>query len=129
MVKHLVNFHRSQLTPRVWRQTLYTPAILLPLLLREKEISINLLHTECPRDIAGNRDSGDPEVASKSGAKHIHGLISFLHHLSLIVVLSDCCAKGCRLYSPRWSTLMESPWIWQSMLPPSEVVMRLMAKL
>jgi DNA-binding transcriptional LysR family regulator len=52
--------------------------VLLTLLLREEEISINLLHTECPRHIAGNRDSGDPEVASKSGAKHIHRAISFV---------------------------------------------------
>src|SRR5277367_1580219 len=60
MVKHLVNLHRSPLTLRVGRRTLYAPAILLPRLLREKEISIDLLHAECPRDIADNSDSGDP---------------------------------------------------------------------
>jgi hypothetical protein len=78
MVKHLVNFQGSPLTLRVGRHTLNTPAILLPLLLGEKEISINLHHAECPRDVADNRDPGHPEVASKSGAKHIHELISFL---------------------------------------------------
>jgi hypothetical protein len=70
MVKHLVNFHGSPSTLRVGRHTFYAPAILLPLLLREKEISIDLLHTERSRDIAGNSDSGNPEVASKSGAKN-----------------------------------------------------------
>jgi hypothetical protein len=63
---------------RAGRHTLYTPAILLPLLLREKEISIDMLHPGYPRGITDNSDSGDPEVASKRVAKHIHELISFL---------------------------------------------------
>ena len=43
MVKHLVNLHSSPLALRVGRHTLYTPAILLPFLLREKEIPTNLV--------------------------------------------------------------------------------------
>src|SRR5271154_4683977 len=78
MMKHLINFHRPPLTPQVGCHTFHAPAILLPLLLREKLIAINLLHAKCPRDIAGNRDSRDPEVASESRAQHIHELISFL---------------------------------------------------
>src|SRR5271154_6010235 len=72
MMKHLINFHGSPLTLRVGRHTFHAPAILLPLLLCEKLVAINLLHAECSRDIAGNRDSGDQEVASESCAKHIH---------------------------------------------------------
>jgi hypothetical protein len=68
MMKHLINLHSSPLTRRVGRHTLDTPSILLPLLLREKEIAINLFHPECSRDVADDRESGDPEVASKSGA-------------------------------------------------------------
>src|SRR5271167_4016950 len=78
MMKHLINFHRPPLTLRVGRHTFHAPTILLPLLLREKLIAINSLHAECPRHIAGNRNSGDPEVASESCAKHIHEWISFL---------------------------------------------------
>jgi hypothetical protein len=78
MVKHLVNLHGSPLTQRAGRHTLDTPPVLLPLLLREKQISIDLFHPECSRDVADDRESGDPEVMVKSGAKHIHGLISFL---------------------------------------------------
>src|SRR5271167_5258823 len=78
MMKHLINFHRPPLTLRVGGHTFHAPAILLPLLLSEKLIAINLLHAECPRHIADNRDSGDPEVASESCAEHIHECISFL---------------------------------------------------
>jgi hypothetical protein len=77
MMKHLINFHRPPLTLRVGCHTFHAPAILLPLLVREKLIAINLLHAECPRHIAGNRDSGDPEVASESRTKHIHERIPF----------------------------------------------------
>jgi hypothetical protein len=78
MVKHLVNLHGSPLALRVGRHTLYTPAILLPFLVREKEIPINLLHPECPRNVAGDRESGHPKIAGKGGPQHIHELISFL---------------------------------------------------
>ncbi len=40
MVKHLVDFHGSPLAPRIQRHTLDTSPILLPLLLREKEIPV-----------------------------------------------------------------------------------------
>src|SRR5271156_3675920 len=72
MVKHLVDFHGSPLARRAWRQTLDTPTVLLSLLLREKEIPINLLRTKCLRKIASNRTSGDPEISRKSSAEHIH---------------------------------------------------------
>src|ERR1700730_1589413 len=51
MVKHLVNFHGSPLAQRILLQTLDTPSILLPLLLREKDIAIDLLSTKCLRNI------------------------------------------------------------------------------
>src|ERR1700721_1230868 len=71
MMKHLINFHRPPLTLRVGCHTFHAAAISLPLLLREKVIAIHLLRAECPRHIAGNRDSGDPKVACESCAKHI----------------------------------------------------------
>ena len=48
---------------------------------KAEEVSIDLLHAECPRDIAKNSDPGDPEVARKSGAKHIHDVMSSLPSL------------------------------------------------
>src|SRR5271155_3276145 len=81
MVKHLVDFHGSPLAPRIWHQTLDTPPILLPLLLREKEITINLLCTKCLREVASNRDSGYREISRKSSAEHIHGRMSLLEEL------------------------------------------------
>src|SRR5271167_2132118 len=51
MVKHLVDFHGSPLAPRIQRHTLDTPPIFLPLLLREKQIPIDLLCTKGPRDV------------------------------------------------------------------------------
>src|ERR1700719_5365574 len=81
MVKHLVGFHGSPLAPRTWRQILDTPPILLSLLLREKDVPINLLRSKCLRDIASNRDSRDPEISGKSGAEHIHERMSSLERL------------------------------------------------
>src|SRR5271155_3971902 len=65
MVKHLVDFHGSPLAPRIQRHTLDTPPIFLPLLLREKQIPINLLCTKCLREVASNSDSGYPEISRK----------------------------------------------------------------
>jgi hypothetical protein len=77
MMKHLVNLHGAPLTRRLRRHILYTPEILLPLLFRKEEIAIQLPHSKPTRDIANNSDPRHPEVAGKSGAKHIHGSISF----------------------------------------------------
>ena len=57
MVKHLVDFHGSPLD---------TSPILLPLLLREKEIPIDLLCTKGPRDVTSYRDPRNPKVIRKS---------------------------------------------------------------
>src|SRR5580700_4231178 len=54
VVKHLVNLHGSPLTRRVRPHTLYTTPILLPLLLREEESPIHLLHLKGPGNIADN---------------------------------------------------------------------------
>src|ERR1700733_10243329 len=72
MVKHLVDFHGSPLD---------TSPILLPLLLREKEIPIDLLCTKGPRDVTSYRDPGNPKATGKSSAKHIHGRMSSLEEL------------------------------------------------
>jgi hypothetical protein len=76
MMKHLVNLHGAPLTRRLRRHILYTLEILLPLLFREEEITIHLFHSKPTRDIANNSYPRHPEVAGKSGAKHIHGSIS-----------------------------------------------------
>src|ERR1700675_4551161 len=76
MVNHLVDFHSSPLAPRIQRHTLDTSPILLPLLLREKEISIDLLCTKRPRDVTSYRDPRDPEVARKRSAEHVHERLS-----------------------------------------------------
>src|SRR6476660_2748450 len=78
MVKHLVSLHGSPLTLRVGRHTLYTSAVLLPLLLRVEEVPIDLLHAECPRDVADDCKSRHPEVAGKGGPQHVHELLSLL---------------------------------------------------
>src|SRR6266853_1238438 len=76
MVKHLVNFHGSPSAQRIQRHTLDTSPILLPLLLREKEIPIDLLCTKGPRDVTSYRDPRNPKVTRKSSAEHIHGRMS-----------------------------------------------------
>src|SRR5208282_5430049 len=81
MVKHLVDFHGSPLAPRIQRHTLDTPPILLPLLLREKEIPIDLLCTKGPRDVTSYRDPRNPKVTRKSSAEHIHGQLSSVKQL------------------------------------------------
>jgi hypothetical protein len=62
MVKHLVDFHGSPLAPRIQRHTLDTSPILLPLLLREKEIPIDLLCTKGPRDVTSYGDPRNPVI-------------------------------------------------------------------
>lgn len=57
----------SPLTLRVGRHTLYTSAILLPILLRVEEVPIDLHHAGCPRDVADDCESRHPEVAGKDG--------------------------------------------------------------
>src|ERR1700722_7446115 len=81
MVKHLVDFHGSPSAQRILLRTLDTSSILLPLLLREKEIPINLLSSKCLRDITGYRDSREPEVARKRSAEHIHERLSSVKQL------------------------------------------------
>src|SRR5882757_10032135 len=81
MVKHLVDFHGSPLAPRIRRHTLDTSPILLPLLLREKEIPIDLLCTKGPRDVTSYRDPRNPKVTRKGSAEHIHGRMSPLEEL------------------------------------------------
>jgi AraC-like DNA-binding protein len=65
-VKHLVDFHGSPLAPRIQRHTLDTSPILLPLLLREKEIPIDLLCTKGPRDVTSYRDPRNPKACRKN---------------------------------------------------------------
>src|SRR5271163_1672863 len=55
--------------------------ILLPLLLREKEIPIDLLCTKGPRDVTSYRDPLNPKVTRKSSSEHIHGRMSSLEEL------------------------------------------------
>jgi hypothetical protein len=62
MVKYLVDFHGSPLAPRIQRHTLDTSPILLPLLLREKEIPIDLLCTKGPRDVTSYGDPRNPVI-------------------------------------------------------------------
>jgi len=62
-VKHLIDFHGSPLALRAWRQILDTAPMLLSLLLREKDVPINLLRTKCLREIASNRESRDPKIS------------------------------------------------------------------
>src|ERR1700680_1491251 len=62
MVKHLVDFHGSPLAPRIQRHTLDTSSILLPLLLREKEIPIDLLCTKSQRDVTSYAAPGHTKV-------------------------------------------------------------------
>src|ERR1700722_18751688 len=62
MVKHLVGFHGSPLAPRIQRHSLATSPMLLPLLLREKEIPIDLLCTKRPRDVTSDRCPRNPRV-------------------------------------------------------------------
>src|ERR1700733_10463390 len=70
MVKHLVGFHGSPLAPRIQRHPRDTPPILLPLLLREKEIPIDLLCTKRPRDVTSYRDPRNPKVTRKKRGTH-----------------------------------------------------------
>jgi hypothetical protein len=81
MVKHMVDFRGSLLGLRAWSQTLDTPTVLLSLLIREKEIPINLLRTKSFRKIASNRTSRDPEISRKSSVELIHEPMSSLERL------------------------------------------------
>src|SRR5258707_10190364 len=81
MGKHLVDFHGSPLAPRIQPHTLDTSPRLLPLLLREKEIPIDLLCTKGPRDVTSYRDPRNPKVIRKSSAEHIYGWMSLLEEL------------------------------------------------
>ena len=71
----------TALAPRIQRHTLDTSPILLPLLLREKEIPIELLCTKGPRDVTSYRDPCNPKVSRKSSAEQIHRWMSSLEEL------------------------------------------------
>jgi len=79
----------QSLAPRIQRHTLDTSPILLPLLLGEKEIPIDLLCTKAPRDVTSYRDPRNPKVTRKSSAEHIHTRMSSLEELFRIRRVCD----------------------------------------
>jgi hypothetical protein len=75
MVEHLVHGHRPPLTRRLKRRTLYTLAILVPLLLREEAIPIHLFQLQRPGNVPNHGESRHQDVGIKSERSRLMRLL------------------------------------------------------